>query len=85
MADPLRKTAERAVRDIRHMIVVTAPIETMLRDAMHASDTLARSTAGQFAVVATVRMDALLALSDLIAWLRRAKPSEWTRAAGVGW
>ncbi|WP_342111269.1 hypothetical protein [Methylobacterium sp. SI9] len=85
MADPLRTTAEKAVRDIRHMIVVTAPIETMLRDALSASDALSRSTAEQFAVVATVRMDALLSLSDLIAWLRRAKPSEWSRAAGVGW
>ncbi|MCJ2068385.1 hypothetical protein MKK75_06100, partial [Methylobacterium sp. J-030] len=85
MADPLQKTAEKSVRDLRHLIIVTAPLETMLRDALQASGTLARNTAGESPIVATARMDALLALSDLIAWLRCAKPSEWARAAGIRW
>lgn len=85
MADPLRSTAGKAVRDLRHMIVVTAPVDTLLRDALSTSEALARSTAEELSVVATVRLDALLTLSDLIGWLSRARPSEWTRAAGVGW
>ncbi|MCJ2067921.1 hypothetical protein MKK75_03695, partial [Methylobacterium sp. J-030] len=28
MADPLQKTAEKSVRDLRHLIIVTAPLET---------------------------------------------------------
>lgn len=85
MADALRETAEEASRDLRRTVVVTAPLETMLGDALCASDKLARHTAKPVSVVATARMDALLALNDLIAWLRRAKPSEWSRTKGVGW
>lgn len=81
----LRQTAEKATRDLTRLIVVTAPLETMLEDALRASRRLANDAARPASDVGYSRMEALLTLNDLIAWLRRAKPSEWAEAAGIGW
>lgn len=84
-AETLCLAADRATRDLRRLIVVTAPLETMLEDALRASSKLADDANLLASDVAYGRMEALLALNDLIAWLRRAKPSEWAEIAGIGW
>lgn len=84
-SEALRLAAGRTVRDLRRLIVVTAPLETMLDDALNASCKLADDAALPATNVAYGRMEALLTLNDLIAWLRRAKPSEWAEVAGIGW
>ncbi len=84
-AEAPRLAAERATRDLRRLIVVTAPLETMLEDALRASCNLADDVALPASNVAYGRMEALLALNDLIAWLRRAKPSEWAEVSGISW
>lgn len=81
----LLPATEKATRDLRRLILVTAPLETMLEDALRASRKLAKDAALQASDVAYGRMEALLTLNDLIAWLRRARPSEWAEAAGIGW
>lgn len=85
VTDTLLLTTERATRDLRRLILVTAPLETMLEDALRASRKLAKDAALPASDVAYDRMEALLALNDLITWLRRAKPSEWAEVAGIGW
>lgn len=80
-----RLASERAARDLCRLIVVTAPLETMLEDALRASCKLADDVGLTTSDVAYDRMEALLTLNDLIAWLRRAKPSEWAEAVGIGW
>lgn len=84
-SEALRLSAEKATRDPRRLIVVTAPLETMLEDALLASSRLADDADLPASNVAYGRMEALLTLNDLIAWLRRAKPSEWAEVAGIGW
>lgn len=84
-SETLRLAAERAARDLRHLIVITAPLETMLEDALQASRRLADIATQQALDMPYVRMEALLTLNDLIAWLRRAKPSEWAEVTGISW
>ena len=84
-SETLRLAAQRAARDLRRLIVVTAPLETMLEDALHASCRLAADVALPASDVAYGRMEALLTLNDLIAWLHRAKPSGWAKVTGIGW
>jgi hypothetical protein len=73
MGGHVRTTAENAVALLRSQVLMTPPLETMLRDALHATDALARDLDRVSFFESEARKEALIALNGLIAWLKRAQ------------
>lgn len=75
MGDRLRMVAENTVALLRREVPMSSPLETVLFDALHASDALAQDLNRVGFFQTETRTDALLALNALIAWLQAASPS----------
>ena len=85
MGGRVRRTAENAVANLRGWIAMTTPLEQALEDALHTSDALARELDLRDFLWSDARTEALLALNDLIALLRSAKPSDRTAGLRFEW
>jgi hypothetical protein len=79
MGGRVRTTAENAVALLRSQVLMTPPLETMLRDALHATDAFARDLDRVSFFQSEARMEALVALNGLIAWLQHAQPNGVTK------
>lgn len=78
MSDRVRLTAENTVAILRSQIPTTPRLETMLLDALLASDTLARDLDRVNFFQSNARTETLLALNALITWLQAARPNALT-------
>lgn len=81
MGTRVRTTAENAVAILRSQVPMTPPLETMLHDALHATDALARDLDRVSFFQSEARMEALIALNGLIAWLQHAQAKGTTKQA----
>lgn len=68
----VRTTAENAVALLRSQVLIPPPIEAVLRDALHATDALARELDQVNFFQSNARTEALVTLNALIMWLKRA-------------
>jgi hypothetical protein len=68
MGEEVRGTTANACTSLARRVVMTAPMETAIEDARHASDLLAKELDRRDAKPVHQRVEAMAALEALVAW-----------------